>query len=38
MRLVIELGATGTKAIELLFNKAVETGLIKQPDLPLIID
>lgn len=34
----LELGTTGTKAVELLFNKAVETGLIKQPELPLIID
>lgn len=32
-----ELGDIGTKAVELLFNKAVETGLIKQPELPLII-
>lgn len=34
----LDLGETGTKAVNLLFKKAVETGLIKQPELPIIID
>ncbi|MDI9340212.1 MAG: 1,4-dihydroxy-6-naphthoate synthase [Sediminibacterium sp.] len=34
----IDLGETGTKAVTLLFKKAVETGLIKRPELPIIMD
>ncbi len=34
----VDLGEVGTKAVNLLFNKAVEVGLIKQPELALIID
>jgi 1,4-dihydroxy-6-naphthoate synthase len=32
-----DLGSVGTQAVELLFKKAVQTGLIKQPELPLLI-
>lgn len=34
----VDLGEVGTKAVNLLFNKAVEVGLIKQPELALILD
>lgn len=34
----VDLGETGTKAVTLLFKKAVETGLIKRPELPIIMD
>ncbi len=33
----LDLGATGTKAIELLFSKALKTGLIKNTVQPMII-
>jgi 1,4-dihydroxy-6-naphthoate synthase len=34
----LDLGETGTKAVELLFNKALETGLIKNKLNPTIIE